>query len=164
MRRTAGWLLLMLLAWNSVAAEWVESYRTAKNLAIRQNKKILIFFTGSDWCPAGQELERNLFRSDAFHRLADEKFVLYRADFPKYARIGQEKEDRNRSLSRRYGIFNFPAVVVVEPKYGGMLARQIGMGGGMTPKMLLEKLAAVGKNAAGADRKRTPVPAGKQVP
>ena len=164
MRRIAGWLLLMSLAWSSAAAEWVGSYRNAKNQALRENKKILIFFTGSDWCGAGQDLERNLFRTIPFQRLADEKFVLYLADFPKYTRIGQEKEDRNRSLARRYGIIGFPAVVVVEPKYGGMLVRQIGMGGGMTPQKLLEKLAAVKTNGAGADRKRTSVPAGKQAP
>jgi|GEM_PF-1966746 len=156
--RAAALMLLMSLTWTLAASGWVESYRTAKNQALRENKKILIFFTGSDWCGEGQTLERNLFRTDAFQRLAAEKYVLYRADFPKYTRLGQEKEENNRRLARRYGITRFPAVVVADPKFGSMLARQIGMADGMTPKKLLEKLAAIETGPAKANRLRPAVP------
>ena len=150
--RLSALSLMLSMTWTLAAAGWVESYRTAKDQAIRENKKILIFFTGSDWCVEGMTLERNLFRTEIFQKLAAEKYVLYLADFPKYTRLGQEKESRNRSLARRYGITRFPAVVVVEPKFGGMLARQIGMADGMTPKKLLEKLAAIESDGAGANR------------
>ena len=39
-------LILFGLAGMIRAAEWADSYRSAKNQAIRQNKKILIFFSG----------------------------------------------------------------------------------------------------------------------
>ena len=160
--RSFALMLLMSLAAVLAAADWVESYRTAKNQAIRENKKILIFFTGSDWCGEGQTLERNLFRTDAFQRLAAEKYVLYLADLPKYTRLGQEKEETNRRLARRYGITRFPAVVVVEPRFGGMLAKQVGMSDGMTPKKLLAKLAAIQTDTARANRIRTAAPEEKR--
>ncbi|MBO4647744.1 MAG: thioredoxin family protein [Lentisphaeria bacterium] len=160
--RTIALMLLMSLAWTLAAAGWVESYRSARNQALRENKKVLIFFTGSDWCVEGQTLERNLFRTDAFQRLADEKYVLYLADLPKYTRLGQAKEETNRHLARRYGITRFPAVVVVEPRFGGMVARQIGMSGGMTPKKLLEKLASIETGAARANRTRPAAPEEKR--
>ena len=142
------------------AAEWVSSYRTAQQRALRENKKILIFFSGSDWCEQGRALDRDLFRTDAFQRLAAEKYVLYNADFPKYTKLGYEAEERNRRLASRYGITRFPAVIVVEPKFGTLLVKQVGLSGGMTPKKLLEKLSKVEKDTARSDRLRKPGSAG----
>ena len=123
-------------------AEWIPSYRNAKKLAIAQNKKILIFFSGSDWCESGRVLNRDLFRTRSFQQLASEKYILYNADFPKYTKLGQEQEETNKRLAVRYGIHRFPALAVIEPKYGGLLVKQIGLRG-MTPKMLLDKLSKI---------------------
>jgi len=137
-------LALMLLAGGILlsGAEWVSSYRSAKKQAVAQNKKILIFFSGSDWCESGHVLSRDLFGTRSFQQLASKKYILYNADFPKYTKLGQEQEDTNKRLASRYGIHRFPALVVVEPKYGGLLVKQIGLRG-MTPKMLLEKLTKI---------------------
>ena len=143
------------------SAEWIGSYRTAQQRALQENKKILIFFSGSDWCELGRVLDRDLFRTDAFQRLASEKYVLYNADFPKYTKLGYETESRNRRLAVRYGINRFPAVVVVDPKYGGLLVKQVGMSGGMTPKKLLERLSKIEKAGVRSDRGRKTPPAGK---
>ena len=137
-------LILFGLAGPVSAAEWADSYRTAKTLALRQNKKILIFFSGSDWCEAGRVLNRDLFRTRAFQELASGKYVLYNADFPKYTRLGQETEERNKRLAARYGIHRFPAIVVAEPKFGSLLVKQVGITD-MTPKQLLDKLSKVEK-------------------
>ena len=140
-------LILFGLAGMIRAAEWAESYRSAKNQAIKENKKILIFFSGSDWCDAGRILSRDLFRTKAFQELATQKYVLYNADFPKYTRLGQELEERNKRLASRYGIHRFPAVVVVEPKFGTMLVKHVGMTRA-TPKQLLDKLSQIEKETA----------------
>ena len=137
-------LALVLLACTVLVsgAEWVSSYRTAKKQALAQNKKILIFFSGSDWCESGRLLNRDLFRTRSFRQLASEKYILYNADFPKYTKLGQEQEDTNKRLAARYGVHRFPALVVIEPKYGGVLVKQIGLKG-TTPKLLLDKLAKI---------------------
>ena len=140
-------LLIFVFSVMAQAGGWVKSYRTAKAQAIRENKKILIFFSGSDWCEAGWRLDRELFRTQAFQDLASRKYVLYNADFPKYTRLGQEAEDRNRSLASRYGIHHFPAVAVVDPKFGTLLVKQIGLTG-TTPKKLLDKLLKIEKDSA----------------
>ena len=140
-------LILFVLAGMIRAGEWAESYRTAKSQAVKENKKILIFFSGSDWCDAGRIMSRDLFRTKAFQELASRKYVLYNADFPKYTRLGQEKEDRNKRLAARYGIHRFPAVVVVEPKFGSMLVKHVGMTRA-TPRQLLDKLSQIEKETA----------------
>ena len=133
-------LSFLFLCLSVSAGEWYDNYRTARADAIKGKKKILIFFSGSDWCEPGRRLERDLFKTSEFKKLADQKYVLYNADFPKYTRLGQEKEERNRSLAARYGIYSFPAVVIVEPG-GTLLAKQIGFRE-VTPKEFLKKLEA----------------------
>ena len=145
------------------AAEWADSYQSAKKQAIRQNKKILIFFSGSDWCEDGRILSRDLFRTREFQILASKKYVLYNADFPKYTRLGQEKEDRNKRLAARYGIHRFPAVVVVEPKFGTMLVKHVGMTRA-TPKQLLDKLSQIEKETARPYSQPKNPAAGKTAP
>ena len=145
------------------AAEWAESYRTAKTQALRQNKKILIFFSGSDWCEAGRLLNRDLFRTRSFQELASGKYVLYNADFPKYTRLGQETEERNKRLAARYGVHRFPAVVVVEPKFGSLLVKQVGMKD-MTPKKLLDKLSEIEADSARPSSLRENRSSGKKAP
>jgi len=156
-------LILLGLGCMAQAGEWIGSYHTAKKQSIRQNKKILIFFSGSDWCEAGRRLDRDLFRTRAFQDLADRKYVLYNADFPKYTRLGQETEERNKRLAARYGIHRFPAVVVVEPRFGSLLVKQIGVTE-TTPKQLLDKLSKIEKETARPlNRQQTPAP-GKSAP
>ena len=123
----------------------------------------MIFFSGSDWCAAGRILDRDLFRTAAFKRLASRKYVLYNADFPKYSRLGQETEDRNKRLAARYGIHRFPAVVVVEPKFGTMLVKHVGMTRA-TPKQLLDKLTQIEKETARTYSPPKKPAAGKTAP
>ena len=156
-------LILFVLAGMIRAAEWADSYQSAKNRAISQNKKILIFFSGSDWCEDGRILSRDLFHTREFQILASKKYVLYNADFPKYTRLGQEKEDRNKRLAARYGIHRFPAVVVVEPKFGTMLVKHVGMTRA-TPKQLLDKLSQIEKETARPYSQPKKPAAGKTAP
>ncbi|MBR4663382.1 MAG: thioredoxin family protein [Lentisphaeria bacterium] len=156
-------LILFGLAGMIRAAEWTDSYQSAKKQAIRQDKKILIFFSGSDWCEDGRILSRDLFHTREFQILAAKKYVLYNADFPKYTRLGQEKEDRNKRLAARYGIHRFPAVVVVEPKFGSMLVKHVGMTRA-TPKQLLDKLSQIEKETARPYSQPKKPAAGKTAP
>ncbi len=141
MRILSVMLSFLFLSLAVSAGEWYDNYRTARTDAMKEKKKLLIFFSGSDWCEAGRRLDRDLFKTSEFKKLADQKYVLYNADFPKYTRLGQEKEERNRSLAARYGIYSFPAVVIVEPSGGGLLAKQVGFRE-VTPKEFLKKLEA----------------------
>ncbi len=139
-------LLVFFFGFAVFSGEWYDNYRTARADAIKEKKKILIFFSGSDWNEPGRRLERDLFKTSEFKRLAAQKYVLYNADFPKYSRLGQEKEDRNRQLAARYGVYRFPAVVIVEPGGGGLLAKQVGFQE-VTPKEFFRKLEATAATA-----------------
>ena len=62
-------------------------------------------------------------------------------------RFSFKKVVSNKRLAARYGIHRFPAVVVVEPKFGTMLVKHVGMTRA-TPRQLLDKLSQIEKETA----------------
>lgn len=139
----------LLLAWTLPlqAQQWIRSYRNARKMAIRQNKKLFIFFSGSDWCMESRQLAGTLFRSSSFRELVREKYILYNADFPRYKVLGQEAEEYNRRLANRYRITQYPAIVLAEPRHGGLLVKHTSIRETGAKKLfeILEKTAGIRK-------------------
>jgi thioredoxin-related protein len=105
---------------------WEKKYGKAVETARKQNKPILIFFTGSDWCGPCKMLVEDFFESKRFGKLARENFVVYKADFPKnryLVTLSQHK--KNDYLSRMYGVNSYPTIVVID-KEGKELGRKSG--------------------------------------
>lgn len=62
-------------------SQWLTNYDTAIQYAEKTNKNVLIYFTGSDWCPPCKMLKTDLFDSAEFMALSD-KYVLLYIDIP----------------------------------------------------------------------------------
>ncbi|MBE7629717.1 thioredoxin family protein [Tenacibaculum piscium] len=139
-----GIILVFLLAVHTVSAQqsvvahqeinqeanqevkWEQSFDTAIKKAKKENKPVLVFFTGSDWCPPCQTIDRELFNTDKFKGFSDEKLILYKADFPRNRDlVSSEAKKENNELQYRYGINAFPTVVVVNAK-GNVLGKKKG--------------------------------------
>ena len=161
MKKSSLFLFLLLsglfLCGDLYAQQWVRSYRSARKQALARNKKLFIFFSGSDWCLEGRKMQSTLFRSKAFRDLTGEKYVLYNADFPRHTKLGQEAREYNQRLASRYGITHFPAIVLADPRHGSMLVKHVGAKE-LSAAALLEKLEI----AAGM-RKKKPVPGKEPV-
>ncbi|MEP3210297.1 MAG: thioredoxin family protein [Maribacter sp.] len=61
--------------------QWLTNYETAMQSATKNNKNVLVYFTGSDWCQPCKMLKKDLFESADFMALAD-KYVLLYIDIP----------------------------------------------------------------------------------
>ena len=99
---------------------WIPDFEQAKKIAKQQNKPILIFFTGSDWCGLCKMLDADFFASDKFKKIADEKLVLYKADFPRRTDlISQKQKETNQLLDKKYSKNRrqrvFPTIVITDP-------------------------------------------------
>ncbi len=113
---------------NEPHAKWVSDFEKAQKLARRQDKLLLILFTGSDWCPPCKNLHKYFFDSEEFIELADKNLILYMADFPrKKDMYDAETMKTNRELKTRYKIRGFPTVVILSPA-GQEVARRVGFG------------------------------------
>ncbi|TSE11556.1 thioredoxin family protein [Aquimarina algiphila] len=106
----------MLFSQNLKAQDWKYDLDEALALAKEKDQKIVLFFTGSDWCPPCIKLERNLLSSEEFAAFTHQKYVWLRADFPrrKKNKISQEQKNKNKELAKRYNKKKqFPAILIL---------------------------------------------------
>jgi thiol-disulfide isomerase/thioredoxin len=61
---------------------WLDDLEKAKTQAKAENKKILLDFTGSDWCGWCKKLDKEVFSQQAWKEYAAKHLVLVEVDFP----------------------------------------------------------------------------------
>jgi thioredoxin-related protein len=96
---------------------WLHNLDSAKLIAQKEHKFILLNFSGSDWCIPCISLRKDVFESDAFSRFAAEKIVLVNADFPrnKKNQLPKEQVKINEALADKYNPGgNFPYTLLLD--------------------------------------------------
>jgi len=63
-------------------SKWLTDYEKAMKVAEKESKNVLLYFTGSDWCPPCKMLKTDLFDSAEFKALSEEYVLLY-VDMPR---------------------------------------------------------------------------------
>ncbi|WP_447637672.1 thioredoxin family protein [Flavobacterium microcysteis] len=121
-------LLLLLLLMSSLSGfsqKWNTSLSEAKTIASKENKPILLVFSGSDWCALCIKLEKSVWQSDEFKKEANTGWVLVKADFPKKKNNQQSEEQKtqNKTLAEKYNKEGFFPLVVVLDKTGKVLGK-----------------------------------------
>lgn len=116
---------LMLRPEPAVAAkpEWMTNMKEAQAIAAKENKDLMINFTGSDWCVWCKKLKKEVFEVDGFEK-AGENFVWVEMDFPNdKSRISKEIQAQNEKWGDKFGIQGFPTVVLTDAEgrpYGSL--------------------------------------------
>ncbi len=108
---------------SGTAQEWQTNIDTAKEIAIAEDRPIILVFQGSDWCAPCIKLDREIFSTETFKLFAKDHYVMLQADFPKRKKnaLPVAQQEHNNSLAEKYnkrGIFPF---VVVLDKNGNVL-------------------------------------------
>jgi len=153
-------LSLLLLATVTARAEvtWLTDLDAAKAQGVKENKPVLVDFTGSDWCPPCIQLHKVVFQSAEFAAVAS-KYVLVELDYPRKTPQSPELKAKNAELSKQFGISGFPTVLLIDAKSGEVFGKTVGFGG-QTAKEYLDKLASFkntpeGKAALEQEQKST---------
>ena len=123
--KTALLSLLLFISATCFAQDWKYNVDEAKALAARENKNIVLVFSGSDWCAPCIKLDRNIWQSEEFKNESSRKWVLLKADFPKKKQnaLPQAQQEHNDKLAEKYNQEgNFPLVVVID-KTGKVLGK-----------------------------------------
>ncbi|WP_299012411.1 thioredoxin family protein [uncultured Polaribacter sp.] len=106
---------------------WEESFKKALKKSKKQNKPVLIYFTGSDWCGPCKILDKKLFHTEKFKNLADKKLILLEVDNPQNKDlVPAKKMEENYDLIRKYGVKSYPTLVFVNHK-GKMIGHKKGL-------------------------------------
>jgi protein disulfide-isomerase len=118
-RRNLSAALLAFLCFSSVAvaADWQTDYAKALQAGRAQNKRVLLDFTGSDWCGPCIQLRKQVFSRPDFAAYAEKNLVLVEIDYPQRKKQPAELVTQNERLSKQYGIDEkgFPTVVLLDP-------------------------------------------------
>ena len=98
---------------------WNTNFAEAKTKAEKENKNILLVFSGSDWCGPCIKLDKVVWKSADFQAEADKNWIIYRADFPKKKanQLPPELVESNNKLAEKYNKSgSFPLVVLLDNK------------------------------------------------
>jgi thiol-disulfide isomerase/thioredoxin len=107
---------LIALSGAQAASFGTDDYTAAFAQAAKENKYILLDFTGSDWCPPCKMMAKEVFSSDEFKAFAEKNLIVVTMDFnPDGAKPGKF-QDQNNYLSQRLQVQGFPTFVVLSPK------------------------------------------------
>lgn len=104
-------LLASLLATSGRAANWSTDLEAAKVQAARENKHVMINFTGSDWCGWCMRLKQEVFSQSEFELFAAKNLVLVEIDFPKRKQIPQATLRANVQIADRFKVAGYPSLV-----------------------------------------------------
>jgi len=94
--------------------EWTTDFAAALGQARAEKKKIILFFTGSDWCGWCKRLDREVLSMTDFKAYAREKLILVKLDFPRSIPQSTAVKARNQKLSELYQIEGYPTIVVLD--------------------------------------------------
>ena len=155
----AAFVALMIAALPALAGpKWYTDLDEAKAVAAKENKPLLVDFTGSDWCGYCIKLHAEVFDKPEFAEFA-KGYVLVELDFPNKKPQPAEEKAKNKATQAKFGVSGFPTVLLLDAKTGEAYGRQSGYGPGSGPKAYIEKLSAFkntaeGRLALGAEAKK----------
>ena len=136
----------MLSTFVFYSQNWQAHFNDAKTIALKENKNIILVFSGSDWCAPCIKLDQSILQSEAFKNESGKTWVLYRADFPKKKanKLSPELTKENELLAETYnksGIFPLLLVLDNHGKTLGSLGFE-----NVTPEVYLNKIKKIINN------------------
>ena len=117
MKKSLLLILFVLSILGSQAQDWLTDIEQAKQEAAKSNNKIVLVFSGSDWCAPCIKLDKKIWESQVFKDYASTHFVMLRADFPKRKKsaLSKEQQEHNNQLAEKYNKQGmFPLVLVLD--------------------------------------------------
>lgn len=119
--------------------KWETNLNTATDIALKEKKPLLLFFTGSDWCGWCIRLQKEVLKTPEFEAWAKQNVVLVELDFPRRSPQLPEIQQQNAQLQQIFEVRGYPTVWLVTPsKVDG--------------KMSLGKLGSTGYVAGGPSK------------
>ena len=126
-------------------------FEKAKAQAAKEEKSILMEFTGSDWCPPCKALATNVLTQDVFKTEMPKNFVLLKLDSPRdKSKQTPEEIEQYKVLSAKYGIQGVPTIFLADAK-GRPYYQTVGYSGDPADKYvanLKEQLGTLAKRDA----------------
>jgi protein disulfide-isomerase len=89
---------------------WYTDVKEAMVVSTTENKPLLLFFTGSDWCGWCIKLQTEVLKTPEFKKWAAENVVLVELDFPRRNLQSAEMQNQNNQILQAFGVQGFPTI------------------------------------------------------
>ena len=116
-------ILVLCIGFQSVAQDliWETDFEKAKEISGNQDKPILVYFTGSDWCSPCKMLKKDFFETPEF-KVRAEKMVLLMVDIPRRIDIiTPEQRLKNKEMVSVYNTEGSYPTLVALNEHGHIL-------------------------------------------
>lgn len=114
MKKTLIAAVAALTVLTATSSEWTTDAAKAQEQAKKENKLVMLDFTGSDWCGWCIKLKKEVFDTQEFKTYASKNLVLVEVDFPKTKEQSAEQKKANQALQKKYGIRGYPTIIVLD--------------------------------------------------
>lgn len=117
MKKLSAILLLVIIAFgcsksSNEGLDWETNLDIALDKAKKENKAVLVNFTGSDWCQWCFRLSDEVFSQKAFAEYAESNLILVKVDFPRKIEQSMETKLYNQQLAQQFGVQGFPTIIL----------------------------------------------------
>jgi len=110
-----GLALALTTPFVSAAEGWMTDFKAAQAQAEKEDKALLVDFTGSDWCGWCIKLVDEVFKHDEFKKGVADKYVLVELDYPRdKSKLSEATLKQNEELKNKYGIRGFPTILIMD--------------------------------------------------
>ncbi len=110
-------LCIILLVGFSITLSFSQVFENANEAfsnASSTNKKVLLVFSGSDWCAPCVQLENKILSTNVFLDFANKNLIIIHADFPQRKKLSKEIQSQNDALAEQYNPTGaFPEIVLL---------------------------------------------------
>jgi uncharacterized protein YyaL (SSP411 family) len=125
--------------------DWQTDVPKAQAQAKKENKLVLLDFTGSDWCGWCIKLNHDTFSKPEWADFAKKNLVSVEVDFPQAKEQSESLKKANEALQKKYNVEGFPTIIVMKPD-GTVVWKQEGyLAGG--PKAMIAEIEKAKKKA-----------------
>jgi thioredoxin-related protein len=108
-------LLATALSVCAAPSAWLIDFEAAQKKATEEKKNLLVNFTGSDWCGYCIQLDKEVFRKEAFLNGVNDKFVLVTIDFPEdESKVDDKTRAQNEELQEKYRVEGYPTILLAD--------------------------------------------------
>lgn len=116
----------------SAKVGWIGETKIALEKAAKDKKPILLYFTGSEWCPPCVELEKKVFSKKGTLQSLEKFFVLCKLDLPK----DRKKISKEMQLEmKKHRVISLPQLILLD-EHGKEFHRSVPVKHDSSEKML----------------------------
>lgn len=119
-------IIALLVIFSSFSfAQQTETFVNKLEQAKKEHKKILLYFSGSDWCAPCIKFKKFIIQTEEFQAFAKKELIIYNADFPRQSKnkLAKEVEKENEALAEKYNSKGLFPLIIILNKEGKVIKK-----------------------------------------